>query len=115
MGDLIFRFLLLFEVHSSACCACSHSQHLSCVTRALFSDNLYKLDPPMNQFRDITMMSLIILAIGLLVGNPDNWTWAAVGGPYVVNAINFLAEGRPWSIIVLLALALTLFMTRLKY
>jgi hypothetical protein len=69
----------------------------------------------MNQFRDITMMALIILAIGLLVGQPENWTWAAAGGAYVVNAINFLAEGRPWSVIVLMALALTLFMTRLKF
>jgi hypothetical protein len=60
-------------------------------------------------------MALIILAIGLLVGQPENWTWAAMGGGYVVNAVNFLAEGRPWTIIVLMALALALFMTRLKY
>jgi hypothetical protein len=69
----------------------------------------------MNQFRDITMMALIILAIGLLVGQPENWTWAAVFGGHVVTAITFLANGRPWSVIVLMALALALFMTRLKY
>jgi hypothetical protein len=69
----------------------------------------------MNQFRDLTMLALIILAIGLLIGHPENWTWAASGGAYVVNAITFLADGRPWSVIVLLALALALFMTRLKY
>lgn len=69
----------------------------------------------MNQFRDITMMTLIVLAISLLVGGPENWTWPAVGGAYLVNAINFLTEFRPWSVIVLLALALTLFMTRLKF
>ena len=69
----------------------------------------------MNQFRDITMMALIILSLGLLIGQPEDWTWAAVGGSYVVNTLNFLAEGRPWSIIVLMALALTLFMTRLKF
>ena len=61
------------------------------------------------------MCALIILAIGLEVGQPENWTWAAAGGAYVVNAITFLADARPWSIIVLLALALALFMTRLKY
>ena len=61
------------------------------------------------------MVALIILAIALLVGQPENWTWTARGGAYVVNAIAYLAEGRPWSIIVLLALALSLFMTRLKY
>jgi hypothetical protein len=69
----------------------------------------------MNQFRDILMASMIILAIALLVGQPENWTWADRGGAYVVNAINFLAQGRPWSVIVLMALALALFMTRLKY
>ena len=61
------------------------------------------------------MLALIILGIGLLIGKPEDWNWAASGGPYVVNAITFLADGRPWSIIVLFALALALFMTRLKY
>ena len=69
----------------------------------------------MNQFRDILMCALIILAIGLEVGQPENWNWAAAGGAYVVNAITFLAEGRPWTVIVLMALALALFMTRLRY
>ena len=69
----------------------------------------------MNQFRDITMMALIILAISLLIGQPENWTWDAICGAYVVQAITFLADARPWSVIVLMALALTLFMTRLKY
>lgn len=69
----------------------------------------------MNQFRDILIAALIILAIGLGFGHPENWTWAAVGGGYVVNAISFLAEMRPWSTIVLIAAALALFMTRLKY
>jgi hypothetical protein len=69
----------------------------------------------MNQFRDILIAALIILAIGLGFGQPENWTWASIGGGYVVNAISFLAEMRPWSIIVLIAAALALFMTRLKY
>jgi len=69
----------------------------------------------MNQFRDLLICALIILAAGLGLGQPENWNWAAAGGPYVVNAINFLADARPWSILVLLALALALFMTRLKY
>jgi hypothetical protein len=69
----------------------------------------------MNQFRDITMLALIILAISLLVGQPENWTWTAIGGGYLVNAVAFLADGRPWTVIVLMALALALFMTRLKY
>ncbi len=69
----------------------------------------------MNQFRDLTMAAFIILAISLLVGQPENWTWAATGGPYVVEAVAFLADTRPWSVIVLIALALALFMTRLRY
>ena len=69
----------------------------------------------MNQFRDLLMCALIILAIGLGVGHPENWNWAAAGGAYVVKSITFLADARPWSILVLLALALALFMTRLKY
>ena len=69
----------------------------------------------MNQFRDLTMVALIILAAGIGLGHPENWTWAAAGGPYVVNAITVLADARPWSILILAALALALFMTRLKY
>jgi len=61
------------------------------------------------------MSAMIILAIALLVGQPETWNWAAAGGPYVVNAITFLADGRPWTVIILMALALALFMTRLKY
>jgi hypothetical protein len=69
----------------------------------------------MNQFRDLLIVALIILALGLGLGQPENWTWAAAGGAYVVNAITFLADGRPWTILALMALALALFMTRLKY
>ena len=86
------------------------------MTRADFSDSLYQPPlHPMNQFRDITICALVILAVSLEVGQPENWNWAAAGGAYVVNAIAFLAEGRPWSVIILIALALALFMTRLKY
>lgn len=69
----------------------------------------------MNQFRDITMLVLIALALGIGLSDPDDWTWAAAGGPYVVNALHFLALGKPWSPIILLALALALFMTRIRY
>ena len=69
----------------------------------------------MNQFRDITMMALIALALGIGFSDPDDWTWAAAGGPYLVNALHFLSLGKPWSPIILLALALALFMTRIKY
>jgi hypothetical protein len=69
----------------------------------------------MNQFRDLTMCAMIALAIGLGVTDPDNWGWTTLGGSYVVEAVHWLAITRPWSIIVLMALALTLFMTRLRF
>ena len=69
----------------------------------------------MNQFRDLLLFAMIILAIALAVGHPENWSWAAAGGGYVVQAVTFMADARPWSIIVLMALALALFMTRIKY
>jgi hypothetical protein len=69
----------------------------------------------MNQFRDLLIGALILLAIGLGLGHPEGWTWAASGGAYVVESLNFLTLTRPWSILILIALALALFMTRLKY
>ena len=69
----------------------------------------------MNMFRDLLMSAMIILAIGLSVGHPENWNWAATGGAYVVKAVTFMTDARPWSVIVLMALALALFMTRIKY
>jgi hypothetical protein len=50
-----------------------------------------------------------------LIGHPEDWNWDAAGGPYVVKAVTFMADARPWSVIVLMALALALFMTRIKY
>ena len=69
----------------------------------------------MNQLRDILIVVFIALALGLAIGHPEDWTWETPGGPYVVSAVAFLTAGRPWSIVILLALALSLFMTRLKY
>ena len=61
------------------------------------------------------MAVLLALGFGVLLTDPDDWTWAAAGGPYVVNALHFLSLAKPWSPIILFALALALFMTRLKY
>jgi hypothetical protein len=69
----------------------------------------------MNQFRDILMLAMIILAISLGVGHPENWTWETPAGPYAVQAVTWLTDLRPWSILLLLALALALFMTRLRF
>jgi hypothetical protein len=69
----------------------------------------------MNQFRDLTILALVGLALGITLSDPDDWVWAAAGGAYVVKALHVLAIAKPWSIIVLMALALALFMTRIKY
>jgi len=69
----------------------------------------------MNQFRDLTIVALVALALGIGLSDPEDWTWAAAGGAYVVSALDFLAMTKPWSVIVLMALALALFMTRIKY
>jgi hypothetical protein len=69
----------------------------------------------MNQFRDIMIAVLLALGIGVEVTDPKDWTWATVGGPYVVNSLDFLGDFKPWTPIVLFALALALFMTRIKY
>jgi len=69
----------------------------------------------MNMFRDIAIGILVALAFGLMLGDPDDWKWVDAGGPYVVQAIGFLVTTKPFSIAVCLALALALFMTRLKF
>ena len=69
----------------------------------------------MNQFRDLMIGALLVLGMGVELTDPKDWTWADVGGPYVVNALNFLSDFKPWTPIILFALALALFMTRIKY
>jgi hypothetical protein len=72
----------------------------------------------MNQFRDLTMMFLIILALGVGATDPDNWTWLQFNGDFgadVANALHFLSITKPWCVVVMLALSLALFMTRIKY
>ncbi len=69
----------------------------------------------MNQFRDLSIVAFVALAISITLSDPDDWNWAAAGGAYVVEGLHYLAILRPWSIIVLMALALALFMTRIKY
>ena len=69
----------------------------------------------MNMFRDIAIGILVALGIGLTVSDPDDWKWVAAGGPYVVQAVSFLVTTKPFSVVICMALALALFMTRLKF
>jgi hypothetical protein len=69
----------------------------------------------MNMFRDITICVLLALGIGLTFTDPDHWNWASLGGPYAVQAVSYLATARPFSTVIIFAISLTLFMTRLKF
>jgi hypothetical protein len=73
----------------------------------------------MNMFRDLAMMALIILGAGLSFTDPATWTWISVLGPqvapYVSQSVDFLSATRPFSNLFCYALALALFMTRIKF
>ncbi len=69
----------------------------------------------MNMFRDILIAILLALGFGLGLGDPDDWKWVDACGPYVVQGISWLVLAKPWSICICFALALALFMTRIKY
>ena len=69
----------------------------------------------MNQFRDLTIIAMITLAIALQVGSPENWGWIHYFGGYAEEGLGYLIAARPFDVVILFALALALFMTRLKY
>lgn len=69
----------------------------------------------MNMFRDLMILLLLGLGAGLTFTDPLDWKWVASGGPYFVQGITYLVQGRPFTPVICFALALALFMTRLKY
>ena len=73
----------------------------------------------MNMFRDLAILAFLALGLGLIFTDPVNWTWISIFGPYIAPSLNqaveFLGELKPFSSMFCYALALALFMTRLKY
>jgi hypothetical protein len=70
----------------------------------------------MNMFRDLLILVLIGLGVGLMLGgDPNDWKWVDACGPYVVTAMTFLYTAKPFSYVICFALSLALFLTRLKY
>jgi hypothetical protein len=69
----------------------------------------------MNMFRNLLTVALLALGIGIGVSDPTGWRWADPGGPYVVIALNFLSETRPFSPMVIIVVAVALFMTRKQF
>jgi hypothetical protein len=66
-------------------------------------------------FRMLFILILVALGLGLWFTDPNEWKWADRGGPYVVNALQFLGDLKPFSFIVLFAVAGALFLTRKQY
>lgn len=69
----------------------------------------------MNMFRNLLTVVLIALGLGLFLSNPTDWRWIDPAGPYVVNAVRFLGDMKPFSYILLFVVALALFMTRKQF
>jgi len=69
----------------------------------------------MNMFRNLIAVAFLALGLGLMFGNPQEWRWPDLGGQYVVDAINFCIDSRPFSYIVCFVITTALFMTRKAY
>ena len=73
----------------------------------------------MNMFRDIAILALMTLGVALLLSDPTTWGWISVLGPYiapqVASGLQFLQDIKPFGSIFCYALALALFMTRIKF
>jgi hypothetical protein len=73
----------------------------------------------MNMFRDLGIAALTGLGVALLLTDPTTWTWISLLGPYiapqVAQALQFMQDIRPFASIFCYALALALFMTRIKF
>jgi len=69
----------------------------------------------MNMIRDLLTLGFLALGAALWFGDPPSWQWPNQLGPYAVEFITYASDGRPWSFIVCAVLALSLFLTRLRY
>lgn len=69
----------------------------------------------MNMFRDIMMLFCIFVGTSLMVSDPLNWSIMTRAPVQIPEAIEFMQKAQPFASIVCFALALALFMTRLKY
>jgi hypothetical protein len=73
----------------------------------------------MNMFRDLGILAFMVLGVALLLSDPTTWGWVSVLGPYiapqVATALQFMQDIRPFASIFCYALALALFMTRIKF
>jgi len=69
----------------------------------------------MNMFRDLTMLFCIFVGGSLMLTDPLSWTIMARMPGQIIEGITFMQKAEPFSSLVCFALALALFMTRIKY
>lgn len=69
----------------------------------------------MNMFRNLLICFLLLFGFGLLLGDPEHWTWLDRAGPQVVDALHVCITFRPFVVIACFVISLALFMTKKKY
>jgi hypothetical protein len=69
----------------------------------------------MNMFRDLAMLFCLFVGISVMVADPLSWSIMARAPSQIPMAIEFMQKAEPFSSLVCFALALALFMTRIKY
>ena len=69
----------------------------------------------MNMFKNIFATALFVFGLALVIGNPTEWKWPEVGGPYLVIFVQLCADTRPFSYAICGIVALALFMLRKQY
>lgn len=69
----------------------------------------------MNMFKNIFACVLLALGFGMYFTKLDDWHWAAPLGPDFIWFLDILFKLEPFSTILCVVLALTLFMVRKQY
>jgi len=69
----------------------------------------------MNMFRNLLALAFLAFGLGLWFGEPEQWKWPDLGGPYAVQFIEYCILAKPWSVVICFVLTTALFMTRKVY
>jgi hypothetical protein len=69
----------------------------------------------MNMFRNILMVTFLVLGLSLWFIPTVDWKWVDYLGGQAVMTLNFLSDAQPLSTIVCIVIATALFMTRKQY
>jgi hypothetical protein len=69
----------------------------------------------MNMFKNLFAVGFLALGSGLYFTNIDSWRWISALGPDAIPAIEFLLKLEPFSTIICVIMAITLFMIGKQY